>query len=354
MAVEKSTIGYMFTSSRKRTLIKALGASMLAVAAIGSTGCTLTSGVCRVFTQSDCIDNCMINYRNRVLAARAWHERSHCYANHRFKSDFEAGFLKGYADVAKGGDGCTPPIAPSEYLGWRYQSSDGQAAINAWFQGYPLGAQAAEQDGVGSWGDIRPSQSQRPREAVFVPPGSRRGTEQQEQVNPFYENSEPYPYEPGPPVPPTPDDANDGEDAAESPLDDSIREALGGSGPDADVMELEDSGPFDSQGEDVGDAIRDALDSATPSEADSTSTPYGGVPQASATVGDSSPVFKGEQDGLNFTIEDIDDDSVSKIFSDSSASASPPAVDISAPATAQPQAETAKAPVLDDIPFSFE
>jgi hypothetical protein len=96
----------------------------------------------------------MVDYRNRVWAARAWLCRKGEFASHCYPADLEAGFRQGYEDVAAGGSGCLPAVCPQSYWGWQYQSADGQARMNAWFEGYPLGVQAAEQDGVGHWGNV--------------------------------------------------------------------------------------------------------------------------------------------------------------------------------------------------------
>ncbi len=140
-----------------------------------------------------------MGYRNRMLASKAWHQRKHCYANRACQRDFKAGFMQGYIDVAEGGNGCVPAVAPSEYLGWRYQSADGQQSINSWFAGYPLGAQVAQQEGVGNWSSIRPTgaQARQQRQAVFVP--SPIDETQSMNGNPFYQDSKSnnqYPYEP--------------------------------------------------------------------------------------------------------------------------------------------------------------
>jgi hypothetical protein len=46
-----------------------------------------------------------------------------------------------------------------EYWNWCYQSAEGQARVAAWFAGFPHGAQAAEEDGVGMWNQIQTSSS---------------------------------------------------------------------------------------------------------------------------------------------------------------------------------------------------
>ncbi len=130
--------------------------STAALMTAGSSGCNMVSGLQRELHKAQFLDDFMIAHRNKVMAAKAWFREEACHSNEAHLDEFKAGFLQGYADVANGASGCLPAVAPSQYWGWRYQSPDGQAAINAWFAGYPLGAKAAEQDGVGNWGNVRP------------------------------------------------------------------------------------------------------------------------------------------------------------------------------------------------------
>ncbi|TWT98646.1 hypothetical protein [Stieleria varia] len=144
--------------ARRQSLRRIVLAGLAAVIVAGSTGCTsLSSGFRKAFNQSDCIDDFMIGHRNRVMALKAWYRERDCHCNKQNLDEFQAGFIQGYIDVAEGSDGCTPAVAPSEYWGWKYQSPNGQCAVNSWFAGYPLGVKAAEQDGVGHWGEIRPT-----------------------------------------------------------------------------------------------------------------------------------------------------------------------------------------------------
>ncbi|MEM6473419.1 MAG: hypothetical protein AAF802_27925, partial [Planctomycetota bacterium] len=133
-----------------------LASSLLAGAAaatvVSSTGCSLVTNAYRQARKSECLDEFMIAHRNRTFALKAWYRERDCFANKPYLSEFKAGFLAGYMEIAEGGDGCSPCTAPSQYWGWRYQSPDGQSAIDAWFAGYPLGVKAAEMDGVGYWG----------------------------------------------------------------------------------------------------------------------------------------------------------------------------------------------------------
>ncbi|MEL6109093.1 MAG: hypothetical protein AAFU85_24060 [Planctomycetota bacterium] len=131
-------------------------ALLLGVAAlmIASTGCSWVKGARRYLQRTEYLDEFMIAHRNRALAAKAWYREQDCYCNERYLNEFKAGFLQGYADIANGADGCAPCVAPSQYWGWKYQSPGGQAAVDAWFAGYPIGVKAAEQDGVGHWGNV--------------------------------------------------------------------------------------------------------------------------------------------------------------------------------------------------------
>lgn len=129
-------------------LIAGTAAFMLA----GASGCSLVSNAYRQVRKAEYLDEFMLAHRNKVFATKAWLREKHCHKNRPHLAEFKAGFLEGYADVASGSDGCIPCVAPSQYWGWKYQSPGGQAAIDAWFAGYPLGVKAAEQDGVGYWG----------------------------------------------------------------------------------------------------------------------------------------------------------------------------------------------------------
>ncbi len=143
--------------------IVALGCLGLLVSTSG--GCTLFTGAVQLLTRHDACDEFMIGYRNSALAAKAWHREKVHFRNHPFLDNVRDGFIAGYIDVAEGGSGCVPAVCPPEYWGWRYQSADGQRACNAWFEGFPIGAKAAEEDGVGHWSYIRPAGVANPSDA---------------------------------------------------------------------------------------------------------------------------------------------------------------------------------------------
>lgn len=137
----------------RRTARRLLALGCLGLAAIGSTGCTFVGNLGRVVDRTECVDDFMLSYRNRVLAEKAWICRAPGY-DHIHIDTFKDGFIAGYIDVATGGYGCCPRVAPRKYWGWRYQSQGGQDAVNAWFAGFPLGAAAAEEDGLGHYQHI--------------------------------------------------------------------------------------------------------------------------------------------------------------------------------------------------------
>ncbi len=140
---------------RKRNWLRsAILATTAFATVLPSTGCMLVNGMQRGFGRHDSLDEFMVSYRNRAWSARAWLCRHDRFANHCYRDDLEAGFRQGYEDVANGGTGCVPAVCPRSYWGWQYQSVDGQSRMNAWFEGYPLGVQAAEQDGVGHFGNV--------------------------------------------------------------------------------------------------------------------------------------------------------------------------------------------------------
>lgn len=192
-----------------------LATSCLGLAVVSSTGCTISSGVCRAFNQSECIDEFMIGYRNKVMAEKAWHCNKHRFCDHRYANEFKDGFIQGYIDIASGGNGCVPAVAPKDYWGWRYQSSQGQAAVNAWFEGFPQGVQVAEQDGVGHWQSVSPM-GMNPAAAMPVYTPINSGDD--EVTNPFYSEPEYIPV-------PTADEQDDDADANPKSDDVDMEEA---------------------------------------------------------------------------------------------------------------------------------
>ena len=136
----------------KNLIYRLVAAGCLAAALTSSMGCRGLNHWRHEF--QGCVSNHMVDYSNRALAQKAWIREKHRFCDRQYVQEFKDGFIHGYLDVATGGDGCTPTIAPPKYWGWAYQTPHGQAAVNAFFQGFPFGAKAAEQDGVGYWNEI--------------------------------------------------------------------------------------------------------------------------------------------------------------------------------------------------------
>jgi hypothetical protein len=137
--------------SGRKLLRQLVLAGCFGVVAIGSIGCTASAGLFRKARRSDCVDDLMVKYRNRVMAEKAWHCRKEGFCGNADNEVFKDGFIAGYLDIAEGGRGCTPVMAPRQYWGWRYQSAGGQGAVGSWFSGFPHGVQAAEEAGLGTF-----------------------------------------------------------------------------------------------------------------------------------------------------------------------------------------------------------
>jgi hypothetical protein len=95
--------------------------------------------------------------RNRSYSAKAWHKRKHHFRKHLYIHDLCAGFRAGYEAVANGEGECTPAFAPQKYWSWEYQSAEGQMRTAAWFEGFPHGCRAAEEDGANNWTQLQMS-----------------------------------------------------------------------------------------------------------------------------------------------------------------------------------------------------
>lgn len=154
--------------SRRRSIAAVLGLGLLVTS---STGCTMLGGLSGSLTDTECLEEFMIGHRNQVMATKAWLRIQDCYKQNPCWKDLRAGFIDGYLEVAEGGGGCTPTVVSSDYWGWRYQCAQGQCSVNAWFEGFPLGVKAAEQDGIGHYNQIRMNMN-----APYIPPQAMTGT----------------------------------------------------------------------------------------------------------------------------------------------------------------------------------
>jgi len=103
------------------------------------------------------LDNAFISYRDRVWAARAYNEqfggRPSLFTDHHRR-----GFIEGYCNVCRGGDGNAPGLPPKDYWTSQYQSQQGSVCVNEWFEGFPEGAAVAKSDNAGRYSNVYMSQ----------------------------------------------------------------------------------------------------------------------------------------------------------------------------------------------------
>ncbi|MEQ1903454.1 MAG: hypothetical protein ABL888_04655 [Pirellulaceae bacterium] len=122
----------------------------LAFFVVVQTGCSVIStnpGRTRL------VDDMFVRYRDVVWARRAYN-LEHGTCSRPFADHFQRGYVAGYCSVCRGGDGYVPATPSKDYMGYEYQSEDGAACVNAWFEGYPLGAQAAKNRNLDKYGNI--------------------------------------------------------------------------------------------------------------------------------------------------------------------------------------------------------
>ena len=164
------------SASPKRA--RALAALTLAASSCGAmSGCGGYQMAENSWQYNASWNNFVAKHRNSGMATKAWHRHKHAFCNEACLDQFCDGFRDGYLSVADGGDGCTPAFPPREYWGWQYQSAEGQRQVASWFSGFPHGARAAEEDGVGNWSQIQTSfgVQQNFDRAGLLGPGQRPG-----------------------------------------------------------------------------------------------------------------------------------------------------------------------------------
>jgi len=122
-------------------MIRRSAKAWLAFLLFSSAGCNAIQDHCVSFETST---------RNAVLAQKGWRNWASCYENVNYKMHFSNGFKDGYTNILEGGKGCQPTLPPRWYWKPQFQTPEGKAKTNAWFDGYSHGAVAAQQDGFGS------------------------------------------------------------------------------------------------------------------------------------------------------------------------------------------------------------
>jgi hypothetical protein len=136
---------------------RTLGLMLLSLLIIPNLGCQSWRHTRDCFYYCEPIDEMMLSYNCHRAAKAAWKAREHHHCERKRFDHFGLGFREGYASVAMGGNGCPPPLPHRRYWGWRYQNCEGQECVAAWFDGYPAGARAAEEDGVSNWSRMQTS-----------------------------------------------------------------------------------------------------------------------------------------------------------------------------------------------------
>ena len=104
-------------------------------------------------------DEKMMQHRTDAWANKSWHSRKHQFCREKHLHEFCDGFRAGYEMVADGSQGAEPAFPPRKYWGWKYQSAEGAAKVSSWYAGFPHGARAAEEDGIGNFSQIQTSTS---------------------------------------------------------------------------------------------------------------------------------------------------------------------------------------------------
>jgi hypothetical protein len=140
-------------------LLRACVSIGLVIVLLGASGCAQFEGVQNVIEYNDFVDDFVLGWRGSAWASRSWREREPQFYGHPHLKDFGEGYRQGYRDVAAGGIGCPPALPRRRYWSWRYQTGEGQQKVAAWFEGYPHGARAAEEEGANRWREIQVSAS---------------------------------------------------------------------------------------------------------------------------------------------------------------------------------------------------
>ena len=91
-----------------------------------------------------------IGWANRQSANWAWKDSESACLGMSCPHSFKEGFMSGYIDVANGGTGCLPafPILRPHNHMWMDRCSDSEK-MEAWYDGYEIGAMAAKGEGMG-------------------------------------------------------------------------------------------------------------------------------------------------------------------------------------------------------------
>ena len=91
---------------------------------------------------------------NRLRASSAWRDARDCVPESLQTRDYARGWKDGYFDVATGGCGDQPAVAPSCYWSAKYQCAEGRCKIDQYFAGWQAGAICADKQGRNLWHNV--------------------------------------------------------------------------------------------------------------------------------------------------------------------------------------------------------
>jgi hypothetical protein len=95
------------------------------------------------------VENVRLARRSRLWAEAAWADVSHTKKNSDYSYDYARGFKDGFADYIQfGGSGEALPVPPRDYWRGRYQTPEGQQAMQDWFAGCRHGMAVAQGSGL--------------------------------------------------------------------------------------------------------------------------------------------------------------------------------------------------------------
>lgn len=96
---------------------------------------------------SGCKDRCVTKQHAKLLAGKRLRDLRRGSGG-CLSCDFKEGFEQAYVDIAEGGTGVTPAVPPARYWSFRYRTPYGHARAQEWFNGYEMGANLANADGL--------------------------------------------------------------------------------------------------------------------------------------------------------------------------------------------------------------
>jgi len=115
-----------------------------------STGCSgYFRSIERNFTilPLQAVEEGRLKVRNHRRAEEAWRLLTEASPN-AYSCEFADGFIAGYADYLDNGGNCDPPaVPPFRYRTLKYQTPEGVAGVNQWFEGFRHGALMAKASG---------------------------------------------------------------------------------------------------------------------------------------------------------------------------------------------------------------